>query len=292
MARFYAQHMGDYIAGHPTIIVQNMPGAGSLVATVNLFNNAPRDGTRLGVVGGGTVWRPILGNPQATYDSRQFAWIGGMSRDDITCVSWDTIPIHTIEDVIKRETVVGATGPGSRTLSIPKALNEILGTKFKIVSGYPGGTEIGLALQKGEVEAYCGWALGAIKRSAADAYRDHKLRFLVQFAATKDPELQDVPLGTDLAPDESARRVMEFLTSDSVLAWTLLAPPGLPQTRVAELRKAFDTMLKDPQIVAAGAKEQLEIDPVSGDELQQLVARLYTTPADVVARIKEITGEK
>ena len=292
MARFYAQHMGAYIPGHPTILVQNMPGAGSLVATVNLFNNAPRDGTKLGVVGGGTVWEPILGNPQATYDSRQFAWIGGMSRDDITCAAWDDVPIRTIEDVRKRETIVGATGPGSRTLSIPKALNELLGTKFKIVSGYPGGTELGLALQKGEIEVYCGWALGALKRSAADAYREHKLRFLVQFSTAKAPELGDVPLAVDLAPNDRARKVMQFLTSDSVLAWTLLAPPGLPPERIAMFRNAFDTMLKDPQIIAAGKQEQLDIDPVAGTELQQLVDQLYTTPKDVVDLIKEITGEK
>ncbi len=294
MARFYAQHMGAYIPGHPTIVVQNMPGAGSMVATETLFNTAPRDGTRLGVVGGGTVWEPILGNPQATYDSRQFAWIGGMSRDDITCATWDrpNVPIRAIADVKTRETIVGATGPGSRTLSIPKALNELVGTKFKIVSGYPGGTELGLALQKGEIEAYCGWALGALKRSASDAYREHKLRFLVQFSTYRAPELGDVPLAVDLAPNERARQVMEFLTSDSVLAWTLLAPPGLPPDRVVTLRTAFDTMMKNPDIVAEGAKEQLDINPIAGTELQALVDKLYATPADVVASIKEITGEK
>ena len=157
MARFYSRNLARFIPGKPTIIVQNMPGAGSMVATAHLFNNAARDGTVLGVVGGGTMWEAILGNPQARYDPGKFHWIGGMSRDDITCLVWHTSPIRTISDAKTREVVVGATGPGSRTMTFPMALNDLAGTKFKIVSGYPGGNEITMALEKGEVEGYCGW---------------------------------------------------------------------------------------------------------------------------------------
>ena len=167
-ARLFARYLGKHLAGNPTVIVRNMPGAGSLIAGMYLYNTAPKDGTTLGIIGGGTVLEPLLGNPQARYDARRFAWIGGRSRDNFLCLVWHTVPVSSIEDVIKRETVVGATGPGSRTLTYPKALNDLIGTKFKIVSGYPGGNEITLALEKGEVEGYCGWALGSIKTRAPD----------------------------------------------------------------------------------------------------------------------------
>ncbi|MDB5650083.1 MAG: tripartite tricarboxylate transporter family receptor, partial [Hyphomicrobiales bacterium] len=183
MARFYARHLPRFLPGKPTVIVQSMPGAGSMVATSHLYNTANRDGTTLGIIGGGTVWEAILGNPQARYDPRQFNWIGGKSRDNITCLVWHTSPIKTIQDALSREVVVGGTGPGSRTLSFPRALNNLVGTKFKIVSGYPGGNEITLALEKGEVEGYCGWALGSLKQRASAWYDEKKVRFLVQFAA-------------------------------------------------------------------------------------------------------------
>ncbi len=171
-ARLFARHLGKYLPGKPTVIVRNMPGAGSLIAAKSLHSSLPKDGTTIGVVGGGVVLEPLLGNPQATYDPRRFNWIRGRTRDNFLCLVWHTVPVQTLQDVIKRETVVGATGPGSRTLTYPKVLNELLGTKFKIVMGYPGGNEITLALERGEVEGYCGWALGSIKTRAPEWIRD------------------------------------------------------------------------------------------------------------------------
>src|ERR1051325_1903044 len=156
-ARLFARHLGKYLPGKPTIIVRNMPGAGSMVAANSLYSSAPKDGTTLGVIGGGVVLEPLLGNPQAAYDSRRFNWIGGRTRDQFLCLVWHTVPVHTLHDATQREVAVGATGPGSRTLTYPRALNELLGTKFKVVSGYPGGHEITLALERGEGEGYCGW---------------------------------------------------------------------------------------------------------------------------------------
>jgi tripartite-type tricarboxylate transporter receptor subunit TctC len=292
MARLYARHMPRFLPGKPTIIVQNMPGAGSLVATTHLANNAARDGTVLGVVGGGTVWESLLGNPQARYDPKAFNWIGGKSRDNITCLVWHTSPIRNIADAMTREVIVGATGPGSRTMTFPKALNEIAGTKFKIVSGYPGGNEITMALEKGEVGGYCGWALGSLKQRAPQWYDEKKVRFLVQFATARDKDLQDVPLAVDLAKTQADRDIMEFLTSDAVLAWTLLAPPGVPAERVTLLRDAFEAMLRDPAALTEADREKLEIDPVPGSELQALVEKLGRTPAATLDAIKQINGGK
>ncbi len=290
-ARLFARHLGRHLPGKPTVIVRNQPGAGSLVATRALYESAPKDGTTLGVVGGGIVLEPLLGNPQANYDARRFNWIGGRTRDNFLCLVWHTVPVRTLADVTRRETIVGATGPGSRTLTYPRALNELTGTKFKVVSGYPGGNEITLALERGEVEGYCGWALGSIKTRAPDWIRDGKIRPLAQFTLGR-PDLPNVPLATDVAGSERGRRAIEFLAADSVLAWPLVAPPSLSAERIAELRKAFDAMMRDPQLLAEASGQGLDVDPVSGAEIAELVQRLYSTPPDVLELVRTINAAR
>lgn len=291
-ARLFARHLGKYLPGKPTVIVRNQPGAGSMIATNSLYASAPKDGTTLGVIGGGIVLEPLLGNPQANYDPRRFNWIGGRTRDHFLCLVWHTVPVQTLQDVMKRETIVGATGPGSRTLTYPRALNELLGTKFKVVAGYPGGNEITLALERGEVEGYCGWALGSIKTRAPDWIRDGKIRPLAQFAMSKAADLPDVPLASDLARTDRERRAIEFFAADSVLAWPLVAPPDVPAERLAEIRAAFDATMKDPQLLAEAASQGLDVDPVSGDEITALVRRLYDTPPDVLELVRKINASR
>jgi tripartite-type tricarboxylate transporter receptor subunit TctC len=288
-ARLWSRYLGKHLAGNPSVIVRNMPGSGSLVATNHLYNAAPKDGTTLAVIGGGTVLEPLLGNPQAKYDGRRFNWIGGRSRDNFLCAVWHTVPVQTMQDVIKRETVVGSTGPGSRTLSYPRALNELIGTKFKIVTGYPGGNEITLALERGEVEGYCGWAVGSIMQRAPQWLKDGTVRALAQFTLSK-PDLPNVPLASDLPPTKTGKQAIELLAADSVLAWPLLAPQDLPAERVIELRTAFNAMMKDPELIAEAAKQGLEVDPVSGAEMQELVDRLHTAPPEVVDLVKKIVA--
>ena len=234
---------------------------------------------------------PLLGNPQAKYDARQFAWIGGRSRDDFLCVVWHTVPVNNIADAMSREVVVGATGPGSRTQTYPQALNDLVGTKFKIVSGYPGGSEITLALQKGEVEGYCGWAVGSIRQRAPQWLTDGTLKVLAQFTAGK-PDLPNAPVATDLAKTKEGREAIEVLSADSVLAWPLMAPPGLPADRVRELRTAFDAMMKDSALLGDAKKASLDIDAVSGTEMQALIDRLYAAPAPVLNLVRNINAGK
>jgi len=288
-ARLFARHLGRHLAGNPTIVVRNMPGSGSLVAALHLANAAPRDGTTLGVIGGGTVFEAMLGNPQAKFDGRQFNWIGGRARDNFLCAVWHTVPVWTIEDVKRRETVVGSTGPGSRTLSYPKALNELIGTKFKVVTGYPGGNEITLALERGEIEGYCGWAVGSIMTRAPQWLRDNTIRGLAQFTLSQ-PDLPNVPLASELPPTRIGRQAIELLSADSVLAWPLIAPPGVPAERVGELRTAFDAMMKDPELLAEAGRQGLDIDPVTGDEMQAVVGRLHQAPAEVIDVVRRINA--
>ena len=287
IARFYARNLPRFIPGKPTIVVQNMPGAGSLVATVTLANTSPRDGTVLGIIGGGAALEPILGNPQARYDARQFGWIGGRSSDHFMCAVSSKSSVKTIAEAKVKEVVVGSTGTGSRTMSFPVALNELIGTKFKIVSGYPGGNEISMAVEKGEVEGYCGWAISSIRQRSADWLKTGRLTFLTQFALSKNPDFPAVPLAKVLPPSEVGQRAVEFLSSDSTNAWPLIAPPGLPAERVQILRSAFDAMLRDPAVIAEGVKEGMDIDPVSGSDLQALIQRLYTTPPEVLALVRK-----
>jgi tripartite-type tricarboxylate transporter receptor subunit TctC len=290
-ARLFARHLGKYLPGKPTIIVRNMPGAGSMVAANSLYSSAPKDGTTLGVIGGGVVLEPLLGNAQANYDPRRFHWIGGRTRDNFLCLVWHTVAVKTLQDVTQREVAVGATGPGSRTLTYPRALNELLGTKFKVVSGYPGGNEITLALERGEVEGYCGWALGSIKTRAPEWLRDGKIRPLVQFTLGK-ADLPGVPLATDLARNERERQAIAFFAADSVLAWPLMTPPDLPAERIAELRAAFDAMMKDTELLTEAAKQGLDIDPVGGVEIDALVQRVYATPPDVLELVRRINAAR
>ncbi len=285
-ARLYARHLGRHLAGNPSVIVRNMPGSGSLVAALHLNGAAPKDGTTLGVVGGGTVLEPLLGNPQAKYDARKFHWIGGRTRDNIVCATWNKVPVRTMADVTKRETVVGASGPGSRTLTHPRAFNELIGTKFKIVSGYPGGSEITLAVERGELEGYCGWSVGSIVNRASNWLHDGTLTLLAQF--TRD--LPNVPVARDLVPTESGKRAIDFLSADVVLAWPLVAPPDLPAERVKELRAAFLAMMKDPELRADAARLKLEVAPVPGQEMQELVEQLYGSPPDVIELVKKINS--
>ena len=285
-ARLFARHLGKHLPGNPSVIVRNMPGSGSLVATLHLYNAAPKDGTTIGVVGGGVVLEPLLGNAQATYDARRFNWIGGRTKDNIVCATWNKVPVRTMADVTKRETVVGATGPGSRTLTHPRAFNELLGTKFKIVSGYPGGNEITLAVERGEVEGYCGWTVGSIVNRASNWLHDGTLTLLAQF--TRD--LPNVPVARDLVPTETGKRAIDFLSADVVLAWPLVAPPDLPMERVKELRTGFLAMMNDPDLRAEAAKLKLETAAVRGREMQELVEQLYGSPPDVIELVKKINS--
>ena len=204
----------------------------------------------------------------------------------MVCATWHKVPVRTMADVTKRETVVGATGPGSRTLTHPKAFNELLGTKFKVVSGYPGGTEITLAMERGEVEGYCGWAVGSIMNRAAHWLTDGTITLLTQF--TRD--LPKVPVARDMMPTEIGRKVMDFLSADAVLAWPLVAPPGLPAERVNELRAGYLAAMKDPELKAEADKLRLEVAPVTGTEMQELVDQLYASPPDVIELVKKINS--
>jgi tripartite-type tricarboxylate transporter receptor subunit TctC len=289
-ARLYQRHLGRHIPGNPTIVVSNMPGAGSVVAAANLFGLGPQDGTRLGIVSGGAVIEPLLGT-QAKYDARKFKWIGGRSVEPSICAVWHESPVKSMQDAMKTEVIVGSSGAGSRTLTYPKLLNELIGTKFKVVTGYPGSNEIRLAMERKEVGGQCGLAWGTAKTRLPDWLQDRKLSIIAQFGLTRATDLPDVPLAAEFATNERDRKAIEFLESDAVLAWPLLAPPATPAERIDELKTAFKAMLADPEFLADARTQGLDVEEVPGATLGKVVDDLYSTPSDVLDVVKRSMAE-
>ena len=287
-ARALGRHMGRFIAGNPTIVPKNMPGAGSLVLANWLYNVAPKDGTAFGMIGRGTGFDPLLGSTKAQFDATRFNWLGSMNDEVSVCVAWHTTGITTLEQVKQRELTVGGSGPAADTDQFPKVLNATIGTKFKIVTGYPGGNDVDLAMERGEVMGRCGWSWSSVIATHQSWIDDRKINVLVQLSLKKHPDLPDVPLVMDFAKTEQQAQIFKLVFARQPMGRPFLAPPGIPTDRVATLRKAFMEALQNREFLAEAEKMKLEINPVSGDEVQRIVQDVYRTPKPVAAAVAEM----
>lgn len=287
-----SRHMGKYLPGNPTIVVKPMPGAGSIVATNHVANVAPKDGTTLGIIGGNTILEPLFGNASAQYDPRKLRWIGSMSTAVNLCTVWHSTPVKSLDDMRSHELVAGSTGRGSRTWDYPVALNALLGTKFKVISGYTGLPQMHPAIERGEIQSICGWGWDGIMAQRPDWLRDGKVRILVQMAYQKHPKLPDVPLILDLMKTERERQAMQLLVLDTLVAWPLVAPAGTPDAKVAELRSAFVKAMADPGVLEDTAKSARSSDMVSGEAIWKAIADVYSTPPEAVAFAKGLLDHK
>src|SRR2546425_1140320 len=283
-ARMLARHMGKHMPGNPTIIPKNMEGAGSLRLANWLYNVGAKDGTVFGMIGRGTGFDPLLGHKGAQFDATRFTWIGSANNEVSVCVAWHTSEIRNFDDLLKKELTVGGTGAAADTDQFPRIINGMLGTKMKIVTGYPGGNDVGLAMERGEVNGRCGWSWSSVKSTHQTWLRDKKINILVQLALEKHPDLPDVPLVTELAKTDEQRQVLKLIFARQVMGRPFLAPPGIPQDRVEALRKAFMDALSDKDLLAEADKAQLEINPVAGDRIQDLVKEVYQTPKEVAGK--------
>jgi tripartite-type tricarboxylate transporter receptor subunit TctC len=283
-ARLLARHMGKHIPGNPTIVPRNMPGAGSLVLANWLYNVAAKDGTVFGMIGRGTGFDPLLGNDAAKFDATKFNWIGSMNNEVSVCVSWHTSGVTKFEELRQKELVVGGTGPSADTDQFPRIMNGVLNTKFKIISGYPGGNDINLAMERGEVQGRCGWSWSSVIATRMDWYKQKKIHVLIQLSLEKHEDLSDVPLIVDLAKNNEQKQILKFIFARQALGRPLLAPPEIPQERSKALRKAFMDTLKDKDFRADADKAKLEMNPITGEAVQNILAETAKTDPKILKK--------
>lgn len=288
-ARTLARHMGKHIPGNPVIVVKNMPGAGSLVAANHLFVAAPKDGAVFGTFNRTIPTEPLLAsNEGIDFKATKFNWIGSLNNEVSVCVSWHTSAVKTLKDLSSAELTVGAAGnQQSGSYRYSQFLNNIFGAKIKVVTGYPGSSELLLAMERSEVEGNCSWSWSNAKSKKPDWIRDRKVNILMQMALRKHPDLPDVPLIMDLAKTEEQRQMLTLLFSAQTMGRPFAAPPGVPEERVQALRDAFQATTKDPEFLAEAKKGKLEINPVSGKEIDELLRAVYATPENVIAMTRE-----
>jgi len=288
-ARLLARHLPDYIPGNPVIIPRNMPGGGSRTATAWVYSAAPKDGTVLATGDQSIAIAQALGDPQIRFDVNKLIYIGNINKDNNTTVAWYTSGIKTIDDAKKQEVTAGATG-GSTSSQYPKAMNALLGTKFKIILGYPGGNDINIALERGEVAVRGSNTWASWKSTHPDWLRDKKINVLVQIGLEKAADLPDVPLLMDLAKNDEDRAILKLLSAPTDIGRPFYTAPDTNPKRVKILRDAFDAMVADPKFLAQAKAENFDIDPVSGVKLQQIVADIVAAPPNIAKRLNEIIG--
>ena len=288
-ARMLARHIGKHIPGNPNVVPKNMEGAGSLRLANWLYNVGAKDGTVFGTIGRGTGFDPLFGHRNAQFDGAKFTWIGSANDEVSVCVVWNgRTKISKFEDLLTTPLTVGGTSAAADTDQFPLVMNGVLGTKMKVITGYPGGNEVNLAMERGEVDGRCGWSWSSVKSTRPSWVADKKVAILVQLALAKHPDLPDAPLVTDLAKTDEQRQILKLIFARQALGRPYLAPPGIPAARAEILRTAFMETMRDRDFLAEAEQAQLEITPVDGANLQKLVAELYATPPAVVKKAAEL----
>lgn len=286
-ARLLARYMGKYIPGNPTIVPQNMPGAGSQRAAQYIYSVAPKDGSVFGTMSRSMPVEPLLGD--AKFDGRAFTWIGNIANNNSLCATWHTVGIKTWDDAITKPYVLGGQGPGSDLDLFGSLMKNVFGAKIKIVSGYPGGNDVNLAMERREIDGRCGWSWDSIKSTRPDWLRDKKIDLLVVFALEKSPEIPaEVPLAMDKVPTEEMRQILRIHLAAQAFGRPFAAPPGIPPERKAALRAAFDATMKDKEFVAETTKVNLEVSPIPGAEIDRLLAAIYALPPDLIEKAKQV----
>jgi tripartite-type tricarboxylate transporter receptor subunit TctC len=289
-ARTLAEHLSRNIPGQPHIIVQSMPGAGGLLATNYLYNQAPRDGTTIGLINATVPLMPLVGNKQARFDALKFHWIGTMDRADGVCTIWHTAGIRTWDDMRSKEFTVGSIGAGSPMEVYALMFNRLFGTRIKIVGGYKAGSDIDLAMQREEIDGRCGTHLTTTKMLHPDWMVGPKFTVPVIVAEQRRPDYPDTPAIMEFVQDGVTRQKLELMMVPQKLNRPVLTPPNVPAERVQELRAAFDATMKDPAFLAEIAKKGMQIDATGGQDVTDVLAKAYALPEDVVVSVRDMIG--
>jgi tripartite-type tricarboxylate transporter receptor subunit TctC len=284
-ARLVARHLGRHIAGNPTVVVRNMQGAGSVVAANHIYNVSPKDGTELGLFAGNITIDPLMGGTQHKYDARKFGWVGAPSSDSNVCLSSLSSSFKSIDDVIRREMITGTSG--TSTYDFPVVMNNVIGTKFKLVKGYGGSAALRLAMERGEIEGFCGVGYNSMRTAGL---ADGKANILVQVGLAKNPHMSNVPFIFDYAKSDEDRQIFRLVFGWLDLERPIGAPPGVPEERLRALRDGFDRAMKDPALLADAEKAQVGIEPMSGAAIAAFVDEAYRAPAEVGKRAAQMLG--
>lgn len=287
--RLLARYMGEFLPGKPQIVARNMPGGGGVVASNWLAKVAPRDGTVVSMLMQTSSVNQALGMGQIQYDVRELGWIGNTSDTPSVVTVWHTAGARTIDDARTKEIVLGGT-VGTASVIYPNVLNELVGTKFKVVTGYPGGNQINLAMESGEVQGRGSNSWSSWKSTRPEWIAEKKIFNLVQIALKRAPDLQDVPLMVDLARSDFDREVLRFLSADTEIARAVVTTPGVPADRLAALRKAFDDAMKHPPLLEEAGKLQMDISWLGGEDCLKIARSIIEADPKVIARARDIIG--
>jgi tripartite-type tricarboxylate transporter receptor subunit TctC len=280
--RLVARHLGDHLPGNPTIVPQNMPGAGSLIAANWLYNVAPKDGTALGIIPSATLFENLLGNSQARFDARKFHWLISLNDYTAVAMAWHETPFHSAADMFTREFLVGANAPASDTTIWPLILNALTGTRNKLVRGYPGTAGIALAMERREVQGMIGDDWASVKANKPAWLRENKVRILMQMTAERHPDLREVPTVGAFASNDANGRVLALFVNRQRYGRPFLAPPGTPEPILAAYREAFRKVVADPEFIREAEQAQLLIKIASGEDVTALVDEIHATPKPVI----------
>ncbi len=291
IARQLSRFMPKHIPGEPTIVVKQMPGAGHMLATNFMFNQAPKDGTHIATVGNTIPLHQALDGKGARYEANKFNWLGTTGISNLMTVAWGASGVKSIEDVMAKEVTAGSTGAGSGTSLYPTVMNKILGTKFKIVAGYQRATEIDLAMERGEVDVRSGFSYGSLAIEHPEWLRDKKVVMLVQVGGVREPDFPDVPLMSELAKNDEQRQMLTLISSTVALGRPYLTTPDVPADRLAALRKAFMATLADKDFLIEAKKLNFDLRPADAATVTKIVEGVVSTPPDIIAKTKDVIGE-
>jgi tripartite-type tricarboxylate transporter receptor subunit TctC len=282
--RTVGRHIGRHLPGKPSVVPQNMPGAGSFVATNHIYHVAAKDGTVLGIIARDAALGPLTGATGARFDATRLAWIGSPTKETNVCIAYKTAVVKTVQDLYSRELIMGDTGPGTGTRAYPRVLAQLLGMKFKQVGGFASSADVFLAMERGEVEGFCE-SLDSIKSRRPDWIPSKTVSVLFQGGAEPNPELKDVPFVLDFARTDEERQLLEFLYAGQGIGRPFVAPPDLPAERLKLLRSAFDATMKDADFIAEARTRKLDLDPEDGEHLAALIKKIYATPKAIIDKV-------
>ena len=289
-ANAFAPYLAEHIPGKPRIVVQYMPGAGGLRAMNYLYSAAPKDGSVIALVHSSVPYAPLYGMSAAKFDPRKMNWIGSIDATSGICVAWHDSKIRTWQDLFDKRYVVGGSGAGSQMETLPAMLNKLFGTKIKVISGYRGGNEVYLAMERGEVDGRCGSLVSSINSTRPDWFPQKKVFVPVQIALERDPQFPDSPALIEFAKDARTKQILQLILSPMAMDRPILTPPGVPADRIGALKAAFHAAMVDPAFLADARKQRIEAKEVTGDKVAQILATAFSMPPDVVRAANDAMG--